>query len=220
MRRRGQPAQPFQPQPAGRQDAEGRELGRVGQPADLLLAGGAPGERQLAQLGDGRGVGRLAPPGPADGRGLDRRYRPALVRARPHRLEAGERHLGHDPAPEPLPLRPFDGRELREPLLAVPLEQLLLAHPQEHLRRIPLRQPGALHLHADELGALVAAVLLQPVGVHQARRVLVDVRDDVVQEALGHAHCVPSQTGASRAVISVTTSARARGTCGAPRGLT
>src|SRR5579883_898875 len=70
------------------------------------------------------------------------------------------------------------------------------------------------HLHADELGVIVLTVLRQPVGVSEARRVLVDVRDDVIEETSGHpaAHGKPSRTGTRRAATSATTAARSFGT--------
>src|SRR6185369_4396782 len=59
------------------------------------------------------------------------------------------------------------------------------------------------------------AALHQPVGVDEARRVVVDVRHDVVEEALRQtaAHGSPSSNGASRPATSVTTPARSRGAC-------
>jgi hypothetical protein len=48
--------------------------------------------------------------------------------------------------------------------------------------RIALRQPRQLALHADELGALGAAVLLEPVGVDQADGVVVEVVEDGLPE--------------------------------------
>ena len=49
---------------------------------------------------------------------------------------------------------------------------------------------GGLDLHADELGAVGLAVLLQPVGVHQPRGVVVGVGEDRGEKcvAVGHRH--------------------------------
>src|SRR5262249_48246816 len=110
--------------------------------------------------------------------------------------------------------RPLDRRHLRQPLLAVPFQQLLLAQAQAHRGGVPGRQARQLHLYADELGALGPAVLLRPVGVDEARDVVVDVGDYVVEEALRQpaAHGNPSSTGASRPVTEATTAARSLGT--------
>ena len=64
-------------------------------------------------------------------------------------------------------------------------QQVCFAKAQSHLRRLPGRQTGALDLNANELGVLGLIVLVEPVGVREPRRVLIDVRDDVVEQ-LGH----------------------------------
>src|SRR5262249_29658027 len=48
-------------------------------------------------------------------------------------------------------------------------------------------------LHADELGALAIAVLLQPVGVHQPRRVVLGVGANRSQQGIGGHGRAPSQ---------------------------
>ena len=65
-------------------------------------------------------------------------------------------------------------------------QQLLLAEAQAHLSGVPRGQPGALDLHADELGAVVLAVLCQPVGVGEAGQVVVNVGDDHGLVVFGH----------------------------------
>src|SRR5262249_33606637 len=61
-------------------------------------------------------------------------------------------------------------------------EQLLLALLQGRPQRVVFVAFGEVELRADELGTVGLVVLLQPVGVHQARRVVVGVLDDVGQE--------------------------------------
>jgi hypothetical protein len=58
------------------------------------------------------------------------------------------------------------------------LQQLLLAEAEPHLGGVPGRQAGPLDLHADELGAVAVALLVEPVGVTEARGIVVDVCDD------------------------------------------
>src|SRR5262249_45057954 len=114
----------------------------------------------------------------------------------------------------PLPLRSLDLRQFRQPLLPVPPDQLFLTEAQPHRGGVPGRQARQLDLHADELGALGSAVLLQPVGVDEARDVVIDV-GDYAREAASlqrAAHGTPSRTGASRPATKATTAARSLGT--------
>ena len=89
------------------------------------------------------------------------------------------------PRRNPSHLAPLMAGNSASQLLPMPLQQLLLAEAQAHLGGVPGRQAGSLDLHADELGALALALLLQPVGEDEARGVVVDVRDDGVEEAFG-----------------------------------
>src|SRR5262249_39600453 len=79
-------------------------------------------------------------------------------------------------------------RKALEPLLAVLAQQLPFALLQSGLPGVVLRQPGALALDADELGAGGVAILLQPVGVHQPWRVVIGALGDGRQEGLLGVH--------------------------------
>ena len=55
----------------------------------------------------------------------------------------------------------------------MPGEQHALAVPELLRTQIPVWEPGAFDLHADQLGPFGLIVLLQVIGEHEARRVLV-----------------------------------------------
>src|SRR5262249_40034204 len=70
------------------------------------------------------------------------------------------------------------------PLLAVLGEQFLLTLEQRLSSGIVLRAARELTLHADELGPLATPLFVGPVGVDQARRVVVRVFEDGVEKCL------------------------------------
>jgi hypothetical protein len=125
-----------------------------------------------------------------------------LLEAR-HVGETGD--LGH-PAVEP----PIDVRQIMAslPRFFVPPEQFRLpvlkpVAPPPVAHRLAgaehrLRQAGVLDLHADELGAVGVAVLVEPVGVDQAQRIIVRLLDDGTEESLFVGH-----GGAPRQIVAL-----------------
>src|SRR5438067_1186431 len=65
--------------------------------------------------------------------------------------------------------------EWLEPAFPIPSQQRLLALRKRRPARVISGQASQLALDADELGAVGVAVLVEPVGVHQPRRILVGV---------------------------------------------
>src|SRR5262249_25512506 len=61
---------------------------------------------------------------------------------------------------------------------------LLLALGEVPLPSIGVRQAGTFELHADELGAIGLAVLLQPIRVDQAQPVVVGLGNNRLQECV------------------------------------
>jgi hypothetical protein len=70
------------------------------------------------------------------------------------------------------------------PLLTVFQEQFAFAFAKGLLLGIILREVSAEALDADELGTIAVAVVVEPVGEHQARGIVVGVGDDVFEESL------------------------------------
>jgi hypothetical protein len=78
------------------------------------------------------------------------------------------------------------------------IEQRLGALLQPRPPRPPRRELRRLDLGADELGPLRVAVVVQPVGVDQARSIIVGIVADVAEDgvALRHAHTLDRATTA------------------------
>jgi hypothetical protein len=81
-----------------------------------------------------------------------------------------------------------------EPFALVVEQERALAGPQVVGPRVVRRQALAPALKADEFGAGTVAVLVQPVGVHQPRRIVLGILEDGLKKGVGVSHgCLPRQ---------------------------
>ena len=81
------------------------------------------------------------------------------------------------------------------PFFAVRHQELTFPDAQVHPIVIGGCEPCEPALHANELGIRFVAVLLQPVGEHQARGVVVGVFDDGSVQGSTFVHCLGPMFG-------------------------
>src|SRR5262249_49360178 len=87
-----------------------------------------------------------------------------------------------------------------EPLIAVGGDQFRVAFPQRRAQFIALAHPRQGDLHADELCPVGVPLLVEPVGVRQARGVVVRGGDDGVEVGFRGWHV--SSFGRCRSILS------------------